>query len=73
MTFISRIPRTIQIFVGLCLLVLLLPSAVLASETSELIPYPLVSFSPEDGAAFVILVEKETQRLLLYECKDTFL
>jgi len=72
MTFISRIPRTIPIFVGLCLLVLLLPSAVLASQASKLIPYPLVSFSPEDGAAFAILVEKETQRLLLYEYKDTF-
>jgi murein L,D-transpeptidase YafK len=72
MTFISRIPRTTLIFVGLCLLVLLLPSAVLASEASELIPYPLVSFSPEDGAAFAILVEKETQRLLLYEYRDTF-
>ena len=78
MTFISRIPRTTLIFIGLCLLVLLLPSAVLASEASarqlpqvRLIPYPLISFSPEDGAAFAIRVEKETQRLLLDEDKDT--
>jgi murein L,D-transpeptidase YafK len=66
-------------FLALCLLPFALFSvASYASGTSEsqgpgveLIPDALIELSSDDGPSYALLVEKATQRVLVYESKDT--
>ncbi|UCG79592.1 MAG: L,D-transpeptidase family protein, partial [Desulfobacterales bacterium] len=79
-TCASRLFRGLSIFVSVCLLIFGTSSAVLALGVSDRhqpqvkrIPDPLISFSSEDGTpSYAILVEKETQRVMVYDCLDTF-
>jgi murein L,D-transpeptidase YafK len=75
----SKISGIVQIFVCQCLLLFALFPVVLASGVVEQhppqaghVPDSLISFSPEDGPAYAILVEKDTQRVMVYEYNDTF-
>jgi murein L,D-transpeptidase YafK len=75
--FAARLSCGIPVLVCLCLLVFSVSSFALASEASEqdvsqvvLVPDPLVSLGSENGADYAILVEKDTQLLMLYEYKD---
>ena len=77
--FKARVSRGLSALVCLCLLVFGAFSVVVASEVSDqdlsrdlLVPDPLVSLGSDNGPAYAILVEKDAQRLLLYEYKDTF-
>lgn len=76
--YISGLSRARRISVFLWLIVFTLSNAALASGTSERSlpvdkrsPGPLISLGYEGGAAYAILVDKETQRVLLYEWKET--
>ena len=75
----SKIFRAIPILVCHSLLTFTLFCVVPASVASDrhlpqvkLIPDSLISLSSDDGQACAILVEKETQCLMVYEYKDTF-
>ena len=75
----SRISGTVQILVCYSLLLFALFPVVLAPGAVEQhppqaahVPDSLISFSPEDGPAYAILVEKDTQRVMVYEYEDTF-
>jgi murein L,D-transpeptidase YafK len=77
-TSISRVFRTIPILVCQYLLVFALFPVCLASGAYEqhppqveLVPDALIGFSPEDGPAYAVLVEKDTQSLMVYEYNDT--
>jgi murein L,D-transpeptidase YafK len=79
LTFISKIFLKMRIFAGLCLLIFAFFSTVLALGISDRhhtrvkrIPDPLISLSAEDGPAYAVLVEKATQRVMVYECQGTF-
>ncbi len=77
-TCASRLFRGLSIFVSLCLLIFGVSPAVLALGVSDQyqvrrIPDPLISLSSEDSTpSYAILVEKETQRVMVYDYLDTF-
>jgi murein L,D-transpeptidase YafK len=78
-TSTSSISRIVQILVCQYVLILALFPVVLASGVPEhqlpragLVPDSLIGFSPEDGPAYAVLVEKDTQRVMVYEYRDTF-
>jgi murein L,D-transpeptidase YafK len=78
-TSASRIFRAIPILVCQYLLIFALFPVVLASGATEqhlpqvrLVPDSLIRLSSEDGPACAVLVEKDTQRVMVYEYKDTF-
>jgi len=78
----SRIFHEVAIFVSRCFLILtaitLIPAVLaLSASTTHLpqlrrIPESLISLGSENGPAYAIFVEKDTQSLTLYQCKDTF-
>lgn len=80
-TYSSKSSRTVVILVFLCLLALagasLIPGNVPLSAYSEdlplqLIPDSLIGLNSENGPAYAIVVEKETQTLTLYQFNGTF-
>jgi murein L,D-transpeptidase YafK len=78
-TLTSRGFRATIVFVCQYFLIFTLFPPVLASGTSErhtppakLIPDSLISLGSEDGPTCAILVEKNSQSLMVYEHKDTF-
>lgn len=78
-TSTSRVFSAIIVFVCQHFLIFTACSLVLASGVSEQhpplakrIPDSLISLGSEDGRAYAILVEKESQSLMVYEHKDTF-
>lgn len=78
-TSTSRVFRAILVFVCQYFLIFTLFPLGLASGASEqhpslakLIPDSLISLGSEDGRACAILVEKDSQSLMVYEHKDTF-
>jgi murein L,D-transpeptidase YafK len=78
-TSASRIFRVIAIFVWQYLLIFTLFPVVLASGATEqhlpqvrLVPDSLIRLSSEDSPAHAVLVEKDTQSVMVYEYKDTF-
>jgi len=78
-TCASRIFRAIPILVCQYLLIVTLFPVVLASGAPEqhlpqvkFIPASLINLSPEDGPAYAVLVEKDTQRVMVYEYKNGF-
>ena len=79
MTSTSRIFRVIAISVCQYLLIFTLFPVVLASGATEqhlpqvkFIPDSLISLTSEEGPAYAIFVEKDTQSIMVYEHKDTF-
>jgi murein L,D-transpeptidase YafK len=71
--------RKILIFFFQCLVFLTFISASPAPRASDrqpanikLVPDRLISLSSEDGGAYAILVEKESQRVIVYEYRGTF-
>ena len=75
MISVSRVFRPIRIFLTQCFLIFTLFPGVYASGSSEqqrLRPDALISLSSDDGPGYAILVEKDTQSVLVYEYKDTF-
>jgi len=79
MRLASKCTRVIHVLFSQCLLLLTLFACVYASSVSDrhkpgmdLIPDSLISLGSDDGPAYAIVVEKHTQTVSLYECKDTF-
>ncbi len=80
-TYFSKDSRVVVIFVSLCLLALtgitLIPATLPSSAYSEdlpqlqLIPDALIGLSSDNGPAYAIVVEKETQTLTLYQLNGT--
>lgn len=77
--FFLKAFRPILILVAQCLLVFTLLPLAYGSGSSqqhipriELIPGPLISLSADDGPAYAIVVEKDTQTITVYEYKDAF-
>jgi murein L,D-transpeptidase YafK len=80
--YLSRNPRVVVMFVSLCLIALtgvpLVPQTLPSSANGEelpqlqLIPDSLIGLSSENGPAYAIVVEKETQTLTLYQFNGTF-
>ena len=78
-TSASRIFRAIPILVYRCLLIFALFPVLPASGATEqhlpqvrLVPDSLIRLSSEDGPAYAVLVEKDTQRVMVYEYKNGF-
>jgi len=81
-TYASKHFRAVVMFLSLCLLSLTgitliqgtLPSSAYSEDLPELqlIPDSLVGLSSENGPAYAIVVEKETQTLTLYQFNGTF-
>ena len=79
MRSVSKCTQVIHIFLSQCLLLLTLFASVYASSISDrhkpgadFIPDSLISLGSDDGPAYAIVVEKDTQTVTLYEYKDTF-
>jgi len=75
MISVSRAFPPIRIFLTQCFLIFTFFPGVYASGSSEqqgLRPDALISLSSDDGPGYAILVEKATQRVLVYEYKDAF-
>ncbi|MBW2074494.1 MAG: L,D-transpeptidase family protein [Deltaproteobacteria bacterium] len=78
-TFASKVPRVIRVLVAQSLLIFTLFPVAFASGASEqhllqgqLIPDSLVSLSSDNGPSYAILVEKDTQSVMVYEYEKTF-